>query len=390
MRRPVHALFAILVVSMACRTGPAQPAAPPAALPEAVELRVNPLMDLHYWVRKLAGESGELPALAGLPGAVDATRRAGSSLGDSGRWGVLVGPFTEATTVEQLARVASEVPETLTTRDGRTIPFRQALASLAAAYRPLEKTFLSEIWPRHRELAGRAAATLREELFPKASAVYADISRHLVVPEPRTPLPVYLVAAAPFPGAFTMRSQEGSFSVVALEGEPDSQWVEIVVHETIHALDDRAGEGSVLADLRRRLRQVPDATPRDVHDFVHTLMFVQAASTVRRILDPAHEDYGDVNGYYARVPRAATVVVPAWRDYLDGRITREAALERIVIDFAIQMKKEKGIMHLSRFSVPLAQACCLTYPAHTGGAAADFPGSPKQPAGPPSEGVSLA
>jgi hypothetical protein len=73
-----------------------------------------------------------------------------------------------------------------------------------------------------------------------------------------------------------------------------------------------------------------------VHDFVHTVMFVQAAGTVRRVLDPNHRDYGDVKGYYARVGRAAEVVVPAWRDYLDGRIDREAAVERIVAGFSLR------------------------------------------------------
>jgi hypothetical protein len=146
-------------------------------------------------------------------------------------------------------------------------------------------------------------------------------------------MPVYLVAAAPFPGAFTYRGQEGPFSVVALEGEVSTAWLEIVIHETLHTLDLRAGEESVLGDLRSRLGKIPGASPRQIHDFVHTVMFVQPAGTVRRVLDPSHKDYGDVAGYYPKVPRAAAVVVPAWRDYLDGKIDREAALERIVKGF---------------------------------------------------------
>jgi hypothetical protein len=79
-----------------------------------------------------------------------------------------------------------------------------------------------------------------------------------------------------------------------------------------------------------------------VHDFVHTLMFVQAAGTVRRVLDPGHKDYGDVDGYYAKVPRAAAVVVPAWRDYLDGKISREAAVEKIVAGMEKEGTKQEG------------------------------------------------
>jgi hypothetical protein len=211
----------------------------------------------------------------------------------------------------------------------------------------VEKGFLATVWPGHREVAERAVATLKKELLPKAPAIYAEIARRLDVPMPVAPFHIYLVAAAPFPGAFTMYNPDGPFSVVALEGEPDSQWVEIVVHETIHALDAKAKEGSVLADLRRRLNAVPGASPQEVHDFVHTVMFVQAAGAVRLVLDPGHKDYGDVRGYYARVGRAATVVVPAWREYLDGKSTREEALTKIVAGFSAGLpkeepKKEKG------------------------------------------------
>ena len=330
MRRTVLAVLILFIAALAF----AEPAPPP------LDLRINPLMDLHYWVRKLGSEKGELPVVEGLPAAVAAARQAGQSLGDVQLWGILDGSFTEASSPAELAHVATQVPESFTLRDGKTtIPLRQDLASLAAGYQGVEKGFLATVWPKHREMAERAAAALRKELFPKAAEVYADVSRHLGLPAPKAPIPVYLVGAAPFPGAFTMRSQSGPFSVVALEGEPDSQWVEIVVHETIHALDVQAGEGSVLAELRRRLGQVPGADPQAVHDFVHTVMFVQAAGSVRRVLDSGHKDYGDVKGYYTRVGRAATVVVPAWREYLDGKIDREAALARIVAGF---QEKEKG------------------------------------------------
>ena len=336
MRRTILIAAAFLILATSSWADPPKTAEPSAIL----DLRINPLMDLHYWVRKLASEKGELPAVEGLPVAVAAVLKTGDSL--SGQWGILDASFTEAATAGELARVATQLPETSKLRDGSTISLRHSLASLAAAYQPLEKTFLATVWPRHREIAERAAATLRKELLPKAPAVYADIVRHLDVSTPPTPIPIYLVAAGPFPGAYTMRSQGSPYSVVALEGEADSQWVEIVVHESVHGLDVLAGERSVLAELRRRLGQIPGVNPQEVHDFVHTLMFVQPAATVRRVLDPTHKDYGDVDGYYAKVPRAAAVVVPAWRDYLDGKITREAAVERIVKGFAAVNAKEKG------------------------------------------------
>ena len=58
-------------------------------------------------------------------------------------------------------------------------------------------------------------------------------------------------------------------------------------------------------------------------------MFVQSAESIRRTVDERHEDYGDVAGYYAKVPRAAPLVRSTWKDHLDGKLTREDALERI-------------------------------------------------------------
>lgn len=337
-------LFVLVVPGLSAQV-PAPPA-PPSPQP-VLDLRINPLMDLHYWVRKLAREESALPAVEGLPAALAATNQAGLSLGDPRLWGILDASFTEASSAEELAHVATQLPESFKTRDGKSIPVRQDIAGLATGYGGVEKGFLATVWPGHRETAERAAAAVRKVLFPKATEVYADLSSRLGLPAPGAPIPMYLVGAAPFPGAFTMRSQGGPFSVVALEGEPDSQWVEIVVHESIHALDVLAKEGSVLAELQRRLSQVPGADPQEVHDFVHTVMFVQAAGTVRKVLDPGHKDYGDVRGYYARVGRAATVVVPAWREYLDGKSTRDEALAKIVAGFSAGLpkeepKKEKG------------------------------------------------
>ena len=68
---------------------------------------------------------------------------------------------------------------------------------------------------------------------------------------------------------------------------------------------------------------------REWRDAPHTLMFVQAAATVRRTIDPAHQDYGDVSGYYAKFPVVAKLVRDAWTRHLDGQLDRGAALDAI-------------------------------------------------------------
>src|SRR5215217_4611997 len=95
MRRPILTVLALLTLSAAAWAEPPKAAAPPALL----DLRVSPLMDLHYWVRKLGSEKGELPAVEGLPAAVAAARQVGDSLG--GQWGILDASFTGAATAEE-------------------------------------------------------------------------------------------------------------------------------------------------------------------------------------------------------------------------------------------------------------------------------------------------
>jgi hypothetical protein len=317
----------------------ALPAAP-APAPDLLDIHVSPFVAMHSWVRHLAEGKGELPAVPGLPEAVAAVRELDSRLGGSLAWGIVDGPLTQVGNAEGFARLAAELPESFAMRDGRTIRLREGVIPLAAAYGKLEKPFLETVWPRHREAAERAASTLRRDLLPKAPALYADVAAHLGIPVPRGPFTVFLVAEAPFPGGVTYPVRGGgAVSLVAADAAEGSAWLEVVVHETLHAID--VGTDSVLDELRARLGKLnPVPSPREIHDFVHTLMFVQAAGSVRKVIDPAHKDYGDVKGYYPKVPRATAVVVPAWRAYLAGEISREAAVTRIVEGFA--KGNEKG------------------------------------------------
>lgn len=117
-----------------------------------------------------------------------------------------------------------------------------------------------------------------------------------------------------------------------------SQWLEIVVHESIHALD-LTGE-SALDVLRQRLGMLDPRLPaREAWNVSHAVMFAQAAGTVRRLLAPHHRDYGEVSGVYTRLPKGAEVVAPAWQAWMRGEISRDAAIDRIVDGFRT---KEKG------------------------------------------------
>lgn len=310
-------------------TPPSAPAAP------AIELRINPLMNLHAWVRQIAERRADAPDKPGAAEAVAAARRIGAELGGFLGWGILDGIFVGSDSSAQLAKALPEIEEEMQLRGGQVFHKRAALAELLAAYAKMEPWFLSGQWPVWKTTLEERRKELEKTFLPKLPAAWADVEKHLELPPPTRPIPVYLVYYAPFPGAVTQRYENGPYTWVAVGTELGEETEEAFLHESLHALDV-LGEGkpNVLSRLRDRLQALPGASPREVHDFVHTLMFAQAAGTVRAVWDPKHRDYGDVAGYYPKVPRATAVVVPAWRAYLQGEISRDAALDKIAQGFA--------------------------------------------------------
>ena len=318
---------------------------PPAAKAEGsgVEIRVEPLMALHFWMRQMAEAKGEPAKKSGAAEAVAVVRRIEGELGGWLAWGIVDGVFDGVKDSAELARIAPQLPEEVALRGGGKLHLRAALRDLAAAYGALEPRFLAETWPGWKKDLERNAAELKSSLVPKLPQVWADVGRHLDLAAPKEPVPVYLVYHAPFPGAVTFRSDTGPVVAISLTTAARELYEEIVIHELLHALDVLAAGDNVLSRLRSRLGALPGASPRAVHDFVHTLMFAQAAGTTRAVFDPKHRDYGDLAGYYPKVPEATAVVVPAWRSYLEGKTTREAALDRIAEGFAARAaEKTKG------------------------------------------------
>lgn len=340
MRQLILAVLLILLVSSNL---PAFQAPAAAQAPMIEVRRPSPLLDMHFWVRKLASEKGEIPSMPGLASAVEALRELDTQLDHpflplSPAWGAVDLQVFRATTAADFARTAAALPETLTLPMGPPLP-RAGIVRLAESYLVLEKPFLEQVWPWHQKMIERAAETLRLDLLPYTGEIFGDISRFLGFPPPAQPIPLHLIAEAPEPGGVTFISQPGSgLCLVGADAAVGSQWLEIVVHESIHALD-LAGE-SALDDLRRRLGTLdPKVPPREAWNVSHALMFAQAAGTVRRVLAPRHRDYGEVEGVYSRLPKASEVVVPAWQAWMAGEISRDAALDRIADGFRA---KEKG------------------------------------------------
>jgi hypothetical protein len=332
-------ILSILLIPLSASILLAEPAAPTSTIEVQ---RPSPLLDMHFWVRKLASEKGEIPSISGLAAAVEIVRELDIQLGRPGLplspvWGAVDLQVFRATTATDFAKAAAALPETLTF-PGVSLP-RSGIVRLAEAYSLLERPFLEQVWPWHRKMIDHAVETLEQDLLPHTVEVYADIHRFLGFPVPARPIPLLLVAEAPRPGGVTYVAEVGrGLCLVGVDAAAGSQWLETVVHESIHALD-LAGE-SALDTLRQRLGTLEPKLPaREAWNVSHALMFAQAAGTVRRVLAPRHRDYGEVEGVYSRLPKASEVVVPAWQAWMRGEITRDAALARIADGFRT---KEKG------------------------------------------------
>ncbi len=295
------------------------PSAPSVAPQTRLVFEAQPTVDLYFYIRACASPEREAAPPAGFEAAVELVAALDRDLDRFFlAWGPLEGALNGVQSATDLERAFADVPATLESRSGKSIALHE---------RALE---VARIWPEHRTAIADARELLERGFDEKQAECLAFHLRSLAMNDPGLEIPVYLVAEAPFPGAVTHRDDEGrGVCFVAVNGAEGSQLFETVLHEATHALDIAVNE-SVLGRLREKLAQ-KGVTQRDraFRDLPHTLMFVQSAESIRRTVDPEHQDYGDVSGYYSRVSEATQLVRPAWKDFLDGKASLEETLERI-------------------------------------------------------------
>jgi hypothetical protein len=297
-----------------------------------IEFRQSAAVDLFFHVRALAAE-GASGVPADMAVAVRAAQELHRSLGGSFlSWGPIAGVLPGCDDAADIERVFAGLPEAFERPDRTSVPLRASALALAAALRQAEPAFLEHPWPADQRAVAAARARLAQGFDPGQAACVAYHLECLGMEDPGLAIPVYLTARAPFPGAFTHIGADGrGVCFVGLADSEGTQLFETVLHEVTHALDIAAPGASVFEELRRRLQEsgvaLDDPLLRDVP---HTLMFVQAAESIRRTIAPEHQDYGDVSGDYERSGPLAERVRGFWRDHLAGKLTRPEALEGIV------------------------------------------------------------
>lgn len=296
-----------------------------------IELRVSRFVDMHYALRHFAEAPAEKRP-AELRSAADVAGEIEKTLGGALAWGILEGALVEAADVTAARKIAETLPAEFQSVTGAKLPLRDLATRLTTAYEPIEAGFIERIWPEHERKLRATRARLETDLLPHAARCLEYIERSFGMEDAQATIPIYLVAAAPSPGAFTHRRRGGGGVCFVGADERAELLIETVLHECVHALDLSTQSQPTALNVLRKELQAAGLPPRSemMRSVPHTLMFVQAGETVRRLLVPGHKHYGDVAGYYAKVPEAVTAVREPWTAYLDEKLSREAAIKQIV------------------------------------------------------------
>lgn len=321
----------ILVLIAATARGQTAPTSTPAAQGgPRIELLESRFLDMHYAIRALADLAEDRRPEA-LRGAVKTVAEIEKSLGGQMAWGILEGSLMQAEDVAAARRIAEKLPAEFQSMTGARLPLRELATKLLDAYDPIEREFVQKTWPERQRKIATARKSLESELLPHASRCIIYIEKSLGMNNGKEAIPVYLVASAPAPGGFTHRRRGGGGVCIVSADEKPELLAETVLHECTHALNiSTQSQPTVLNELRKKLQQAGHS-PRSeaMRSVPHTLIFVQAGETVRRMLNPRHKHYGDAAGYYTKVPDATAAVRHPWTTHLDGKLTTDEALTQI-------------------------------------------------------------
>jgi len=318
--------------------------AKPTESASTFDLRVSPCLDFYYYVRTLAAQRGDEESSDELAPeirrAVEAVRALQKDLGTSTlNWSPLDRKLEGCQEVSELAKRLGEFDGSIFLRGRPPVEVGERAAKIGESLAAAEEVYLRQIWPAHLEKIEAGKATLEATLMPQLGKALEYHLRSLGMRDPKARIPVHLVSRAPWPGAHTLSrgGEPGALCFVAVEDLEGGMLEEIVLHEASHALSiltegqgQARGPGNVVEAVRLKVAELPlPFSDRRRRDISHNLLFIQSAETIRRILDPNHLHYGDVEGYYDRVPTARSTL-SIWVDHLNGAISRRDAMEALV------------------------------------------------------------
>ncbi|MBX3191438.1 MAG: hypothetical protein KF819_30870 [Labilithrix sp.] len=323
-------VFACVAATAACAS-PKTPVAeidvgPPVVMltPEdaPIALRRSVVADLYFWLRTKVLEGEAPPAFAEAYAAMHDLRS--DLAADPTAWEDLEVPLGAVSSAAELVAIYGELPEKKDV-GGRPVSLRKDALRLARAMAGVEAAFRRGPHREHEAEIARAARDLSQRLLPHEArilrAIESDMAISLLVDGERAsrPIVVTLVGDAPYPGIFAADARGRVMaSFVRVKGLDGNALVETVLHESLHAMDEMTVRESstamnmLRAALERRGLGEGDS---NVEMAVNTVTFAEAASLVKRFVDPAHRPLGE-SGFYTLYP-PAPAIVEAWSRRVD-------------------------------------------------------------------------
>jgi hypothetical protein len=290
----------------------------------SIGLRKSVVADQYYWLRTKALEGEAPPPFSdALAAMADLRALLGS---DASAWEDLEVPLGSVGGASELAGVYGALPEQ-EDLDGKPVPLRATALRVAHALESSERAYrASGAYREHAEAIARAATELRARLVPRADAILDAIDAEMNLPGVERPIVVTLVGEAPYPSMFAANARgTTSASFVRVRGLDGTALVETLLTEVLHAIDEKTVRAPTAMNmLRAELgRRGYDEGDPNVEMAVNTVTIAEAASLVRRFVDPAHRPLGE-SGFYTLYPQAPDIAA-AWDRHVAGASLDETA-----------------------------------------------------------------
>jgi len=292
-----------------------------------IALRRSVVADEYFWLRTKVLEGDAPPAFVEAFNAMHELRTDLS--GDPTAYEDLEVPLGAVSHASELVAVYGELPERKDV-GGRTIPLRADALRLAQAMTASESAFKKGPFREHAAAIARAAKDLGAHLVPFEPTILKAIESDMGLPDGARAVVVTLVNDAPYPGIFAadVRGRVMA-SFVRVRGLDGSALAETVLHESLHALDEMTvRESTALNSLRAALaKRGIDESDSNAEMAINTVTSAEAASLVRRFVDPSHRALGE-KGFYTLYPPAPAIVA-AWSRHVDHGEALDATADAI-------------------------------------------------------------
>ena len=140
------ALVAWLAAPQSSTTG-----TPPASATTGtkLELRLSPIIDLHFFARRVAAGDDIAPALDGFNRVLETQQALAETLGGPRAWLMFDHNFLDCDTAADLLEEFRLIPESTMIR-GRTVNVREAAVAYGESLASIEPAWLGEHWPARK------------------------------------------------------------------------------------------------------------------------------------------------------------------------------------------------------------------------------------------------